>query len=1178
MSDSVIEIDSPIGHSNGTQTKTKITNGSVIEKRSTTVPPEIPHISNNIIPLSNILKFYTQEAFKQLSTVIENLSSTQDSENDSTRKKKFLETIISLRQDFVKIYTLVKWSASSKDVSKLIDLLNWCRMQEFHFDQLAIQLNGLTGYSGAKLPNSDLITSLEVFFKGRPQLPSYNYIPIKKISPEKTLEVLSDLNLILITRLALIDIPKRLSNNYIIKDGRVYFSVPNEFEVSITVANDLIIDTDEEYYKSPFYFIDFKFLFGINPETSLITHTDNKIVTKLPKSSHQKLEKTVNNILLNQGLYGLYDVLHKYSISFKLYLIAKQLKELLINTRWRNNLQVNYQTGKSLVIVNYWSTHFLSKNWRSFLELGIDKSYNLNFRWFKNGKYNINQELIDALSSQLKNSSSSSNDNSENNDRSLSQSDRNDDDSQQDLLENNEEHEDLNVDLILNVIVNKHSALIMEKVFNILDEKLNTIENPDQVSYLSPQQLLLKLSPNKSTIFCINPLTGFFYFIDPSPLQNVLTKRINSPPTVVKNKNFISEADMVNNIIDNLIQLRLEVYNKEINNKLLTTEWINNDIIVLGEYEVSKLSNFLVNGLNFTKGIHNIKFYRRKNWPSSWFLISLISGISSTSYWWVARLKSISGEWKIQWIQKLKFQKNNHYVEDTSENQLSLNDGVEPSSFNYEFFSSLSTSCSNMIIDHMILEELQARNIRFLKTDSVKQILEKFNISEIPEDEEKKHYNGDLKLEEIKDNEDEEAEAEKTKPLVYESIILIYNHNDLLPIYNSSTSLFLKIKLINANNVTQMKLKLFGNLRNLSIKNSPESFLQLNLKIDEVKNYFEIYDLINLSSRLNETGTRASSAVSSSGDSSSNDSKNGLLDKVFNNLNKLNKLIKILDQLNKGKIKVVENTVNDITISLHENLNNLIIKLPEKSTEGIQIVSDQNSKREVSPEFSLVLTYLNRYLSAHVGDQIPESENANIEDAEAKDSASIIGIIACVKELDPVLQSILKIRSDIAKSESTFKMANGLSKLNFDVKIPNLNNIQYIFYLYYVTVNSAKKIFKDKLVINLSFKRNKFDVINRNLIKISLKDNLNSKNIKHKKLFELIFKSINDYDLEYQSSKDSNPTQIHTPSSVSSSNGDSNSRLLIKLNYDFLVSSNVVEELMVRIGNCFIQYLQAETR
>ena len=107
--------------------------GSKLENGILKKAPDIPHITNNIIPLSNVLKFYTQEAYKQLTTAIENLSSTKDTENDSSRKKFFLNLIISLRQDFIKIYTLVKWASSSKDISKLIDLLNWFRFSRFLF-------------------------------------------------------------------------------------------------------------------------------------------------------------------------------------------------------------------------------------------------------------------------------------------------------------------------------------------------------------------------------------------------------------------------------------------------------------------------------------------------------------------------------------------------------------------------------------------------------------------------------------------------------------------------------------------------------------------------------------------------------------------------------------------------------------------------------------------------------------------------------------------------------------------------------------------------------------------------------------------------------------------------------------------------------------------------------------
>ena len=50
-----------------------------------------------------------------------------------------------------------------------------------------------------------------------------------------------------------------------------------------------------------------------------------------------------------------------------------------------------------------------------------------------------------------------------------------------------------------------------------------------------------------------------------------------------------------------------------------------------------------------------------------------------------------------------------------------------------------------------------------------------------------------------------------------------------------------------------MYLKLFGNLRNLKIKSSKEYELKLNLKIDEVNNFFQVDNTVDLLSVINES-------------------------------------------------------------------------------------------------------------------------------------------------------------------------------------------------------------------------------------------------------------------------------------------------------------------------------------
>lgn len=722
-----------------------------------TALPELPHVTNNIVPLLNILRFHSQEAYKQLSRMIENLANTRTSEVDTLRKKKFLRLIVSLRQDFIKAYILVKWAQKAKDVSKLIDLLSFFRTQDFYFDNLGFGLNELNNFSGAKLPESDILTALEVLVKGRPQLPSYNYIERPLISPEKTLEVLQDLNLTLTTRMALIDdMPPRFMNNYEVKDGRVIITIPNEFRVSITVASDEIIESADQYYKSPFFFIDFAFLFGIDQDTSLITHCESNVYLTLPKSSSDMLETVANRVLLKQSLTGLYEFLHNYANNFKLYLISRQLRDLSILSKWRGNIEYKYSS--SLIIVNYWSNSYFSRSWKSFIEIGIDRSFNLNFRWFKNGRYKLDHGIPDI--------------NMQSGDSSEPQS--------------------LSVDYILSQVINKHSEHLILQIY----EHLSQIFSTETVTLINAQQILLNLTSRKSTIFAINPLTGFFYFMNPSPAEAACQSKVNMQPAAAKTKQFFSEKDMVKSIAHELIELKLDAMNTTLKMKLTTAEWIANDIIKLNDFETTKLLSVLALGEDTTHS--RILYYRCRNWPSSWFLINMISGVSSKTFWWVARLRSIKKEWVIQWVKRLK-----------------VGEGDE---LNYSFFKNLSNLSSNTIIHHSIVEELQERNIGCHVIENP-EVCAKFKI--------------------LVDDDSNE------------SILAMHNHGNLLPLSVSANTLFLTVSFLVDGASTNIKLTLRGTLKGIG-ETEAKCLAQLSVIVDPAKEEFKIETQSDLSSKFIE--------------------------------------------------------------------------------------------------------------------------------------------------------------------------------------------------------------------------------------------------------------------------------------------------------------------------------------
>lgn len=827
-------------------------NGVTSGHKEMDIPPLIPHVSTNIISLLNVLRFHTQEAFKLLNKLVEKLANTKATSSDISRKLALLDLIVSMRHDFIKIYTLVKWAQRSKDVSKLIDLLNWLRSQDFYFDSLSQGINELNHFSGAKLPNSDIPMALEVLVKGRPQLPSYNYIEKPPISPHTILRVLRELNLTLMARMALVDkMPARFHNSYVVKDGRIIITIPGEFQVSITVGNDLIIDDPEDYSKSPFYFIDFAFLFGINPETALITHKDSNIVTDLPKSSREKLETVVNQVLLNLSLEGLYDVLHKYSISFKLYLISRQLKDLAINGKWRGNFQFKYSS--SLIIINYWNNHYLSRGWKSFIEIGFDKKYNLNFRWFKNGKYELDHDIPDI------NGPSS----------------------------DTEDAEDLSIDSILTTIVHKHSEKIMAKIHR---QFANTI-SADAISFINPHQLLLELTPRKNTILAINPLTGFLYFMDPTPIMSLYQTKLNSVPTTVENKSFITEQDMIKHIVEILILIRLEMANSFLRTKLITTEWIANDFVKINEHETNRLIH--VAGLR--SGLaYKILFYRCRNWPSGWFLIYLITGHCSKVYWWVARTKSIQGEWKLQWVKLL----------DTEDNV----------KLDYQFLNTLSTSCSNLIIHHLITEELEQRNVGYMRVEN-NIALKTFNI---PVDVSKK---------------------------LFETVIALHNSGNLLPLSATSTTIFLVVKLFAVGTTTKLKLTMFGSIKGQKNLDS-FSFPQLDLKLHKETNLFELLSSISLNNNSEESNESSSA--------------HELLTLLFNSLLRIGCLLRTLDSLNASGYNILEYDLTHISFTIHSFYKPFTIEFgdPFKNNYS-RIVSSEYE----DPNVKLLLNVMNKKIS-----------------------------------------------------------------------------------------------------------------------------------------------------------------------------------------------------------------------
>ncbi|KAH3680630.1 hypothetical protein WICMUC_000222 [Wickerhamomyces mucosus] len=336
-------------------------------------PPELAHITTNIIPLSTVLRKFSEFSYAELSHVI------QTQPNNDAKKKKLLELIVYLRQEYMRLYVLTKWSKiSAKDFTKLIDILAWLRQQTDYFTNLIWAVKSINqSLLSAKLPNPDLITALEVLNNGRPTLPTHNLLE-SRITTKKILETLEDLNVVISMKFALVENLPDEFKDYSIKDGRIsIFTKDYKFELSAIDEN------------SPFFIINFKF---INFDHDQNNDQGINIGNNPQVSKH--LIKICNEILRADNFQELHRVLTNYTNTVKLYLIHTKLNEL-------KNIKHVYHADKFQIVVNYWINSFVFKN--SYIEIGLSKkTEKICYKWYKQGEFQELFEDVDHVEDFLK--------------------------------------------------------------------------------------------------------------------------------------------------------------------------------------------------------------------------------------------------------------------------------------------------------------------------------------------------------------------------------------------------------------------------------------------------------------------------------------------------------------------------------------------------------------------------------------------------------------------------------------------------------------------------------------------------------------------------------------------------------------------------------------------------------
>ncbi|KAL4885377.1 mediator complex subunit MED14-domain-containing protein [Aspergillus karnatakaensis] len=338
-------------------------------------PPEIEHITQGFFPFSKLVNRSVQQCWNDLADLVNELAEIQlqdtpapvkQSPENVHKKLRALEFTQAKRGDFIKLLVLSQWSRQATDVSKLIDIQNYIRIQHQAYTG-ALQTMGdmKRDLVRAQVANPDLKTALEVLSKGGvTSMPDLGYKSPKPLTPKSTLRKFRKINRVISTRLTLHENTTHHFQTYKVHDGRVSFVVPKEFELDLSIG--------EEDITSQFFFVDIRFLF--KPSSSIPA---GRMFTEL--------DFKVNGKLRNEGLTGCFDWLHNLALTMKINILTRQATDLARGL-WSSVLRV--ELLHRTLVLHYWASKPGTKSW---LEIGIQfrkigEWPSLGLRWMRDGQ------------------------------------------------------------------------------------------------------------------------------------------------------------------------------------------------------------------------------------------------------------------------------------------------------------------------------------------------------------------------------------------------------------------------------------------------------------------------------------------------------------------------------------------------------------------------------------------------------------------------------------------------------------------------------------------------------------------------------------------------------------------------------------------------------------------------
>ncbi|KAJ1921071.1 mediator complex subunit [Mycoemilia scoparia] len=312
--------------------------------------------------LALIIKSIVALSTTKLNSVVEG-SSTQ---TDAQKRRSIIEYTLHMRKYFTNLLSVVRWAANAGKIQKYQDVATQVHNHNGLFTRTVDALYAIYfAMPQARMRSYDIQTAIDVLSTG-----SYQRLPliIKEkytIPPKLTQEQISVskniINSIICKRMLCGELLPPQMSNFVVNDGRIAFSVPDEFDVSLTLL---------QFSESiPWHVLSLRIAVDSSknvPESMHVHLTQHQVGVLIKQSQdiliHSARAQNIEELGVSsnskppeqpQTLSRLYDFLHTQCLTIAIEMMCAQAF-MLSKGKWANNMYISISKVRDCLTLHYW--------------------------------------------------------------------------------------------------------------------------------------------------------------------------------------------------------------------------------------------------------------------------------------------------------------------------------------------------------------------------------------------------------------------------------------------------------------------------------------------------------------------------------------------------------------------------------------------------------------------------------------------------------------------------------------------------------------------------------------------------------------------------------------------------------------------------------------------------------